>query len=68
MNNTNKPINLQFISYDELIKQVHCEDNKRIIDDIFDINPLVPLLKDRPPIPIHYLLRGGKKIYKNKTE
>lgn len=58
---TKIPMQVSYISYECLIKDVKCQDNKRIIEDILDGTPHVELLKDRSPIPLNFILLGKKK-------
>ena len=56
---------IQFMRYDEFKLMLNCEENKKIIDDSVDTNPIVPSLIDRHPISLSCIIHGsGKKKFK----
>lgn len=55
------PNSIKFISYRQFENSMVCEDNKRIINDVLDVSPIVPALHDRSPISLGFILKGNKK-------
>jgi len=54
----NYNINLKFLTFDQLRNEIHCEENKKIIDDWIDFLVTIDLLEDRSPIPFDQILKN----------